>query len=105
MPLDNATGKPVPKPSDYDLFLECRNCGTVYPKHETKVEPELEPLVKPSSGKGKIQGIEKKKKVRGRGNNPRLRTTRVENSELNAELKDGVVLLAYSSTDPTEPTV
>jgi hypothetical protein len=34
----------VPKPSDYDLWLECRNCGSVYPKHEVKVEPEIEPI-------------------------------------------------------------
>jgi hypothetical protein len=45
MPLDDATGKPIPQPSDYDLWLECRNCGTVFPKHETKVEPILEPIV------------------------------------------------------------
>ena len=31
----------VPKPSDYDLWLQCRNCGTVYPKHETRIEAEL----------------------------------------------------------------
>jgi uncharacterized Zn finger protein len=33
----------VPKPSDYDLWLECRNCGTVYPKHETRIEAEIGP--------------------------------------------------------------
>ena len=31
MPLDEQTGKPKPKPLDYDNWLECRNCGTVYP--------------------------------------------------------------------------
>ena len=51
MPLDEVTGKPIAKPLDYDYWLECRNCGTVYPKHETKVEPELEPIKEPSNGK------------------------------------------------------
>ena len=40
MPLDDVTGKPIPKPHDYDFWLECRNCGTVYAKNE----PELEPI-------------------------------------------------------------
>jgi hypothetical protein len=51
MPLDNVTGKPKPKPSDYHLWLECRNCGTIYLKHETKIEPELEPIKEPSDGR------------------------------------------------------
>jgi hypothetical protein len=96
------------RPADYDLFIQCHNCGTVYPKHETKVEPELEPLVKPSSGKGKIQGVEKKRKPKGRGYNPRLKGNKweIKDEELKAELKSGaVVLLAYSSNDPTEPVV
>lgn len=98
----------VPKPSDYDLWLECRNCGTVYPKHETKVEPELEPIKQPSDGKqAKSQGIEKKQKSKGRGYNPRHKGNKweIKDSELNAELKSGAVLLAYSSNDPTEPTL
>lgn len=60
MPLDETTGKPIPKPSDYELWLECRNCCTVYPKHETKVEPTLEPIVEAQTnpfGKSKIQGV------------------------------------------------
>jgi hypothetical protein len=75
MPLDEATGKPIPKPHDYDHWLEGRNCGTVYPKHETKVEPELEPIKEPSDGKqGKIQSVTRKKRTgTGRGNNPRIR--------------------------------
>jgi DNA-directed RNA polymerase subunit M/transcription elongation factor TFIIS len=53
----------VPKQSDYDLWSECRNCGTLYPKHETKVEPELEPIKEPSDGKQvKSQGIGRKRK-------------------------------------------
>ena len=63
MPLDDATGKPNPKPHDYDLWLECRNCGSLYQKHETKVEPELSPIKEPSDGKqAKIQGISRRKK-------------------------------------------
>jgi hypothetical protein len=96
------------RPPDYDHWTQCSNCGTVYAKHEVKVEPELEPLVKPSSGKGKIQAVEKKPKQRiGRGNNPRSKNNKWElkDEELNAELKHGAVLLAYSSTDPTEPTI
>jgi uncharacterized Zn finger protein len=57
MPLDETTRKPIPKPHDYDHWLECRNCGTVYPKHEVKVEPELEPIVSTTGKKGRIQGI------------------------------------------------
>lgn len=108
MPLDVASGKPIPKPHDYDLWLECRNCGSLYQKHETKVEPELEPIINPNIGKkGKITGVGIKKRAKGRGNNPRLKGNKweIKDSELKAELKDGVVLLAYSSTDPTEPIV
>ena len=97
-----------PKPSDYDLWLECRNCGSAYPKHEVKVEPELEPIKEPSDGKqAKSQGIEKRRKTKGRGYNPRLKRNKweIKDSELNAELRSGAVLLAYSSTDPTEPIV
>jgi hypothetical protein len=97
----------VPKPSDYDLWLECRNCCTVYPKHEVKIEPELVPLVKPGSNKGKLRGIEKRKKPKGRGYNPRVKGNKweIKDSDLNAELKSGSVLLAYSSNDPSEPVV
>jgi hypothetical protein len=40
-----------PKSSDYDLWLECRNCGSLFQKYEVKVEPELEPIKEPSDGK------------------------------------------------------
>ena len=26
------------RPSDYDHWLQCHNCGTVYAKHEVKIE-------------------------------------------------------------------
>jgi hypothetical protein len=104
MPLDETTGKPIPKPLDYELWLECRNCGTVYPKHETKVEPTLEPIVEAQTnpfGKSKIQGIEKRNKRRGRGNNPRIKPREeIKDEDLQRELKDGAVLVSYSSTDP-----
>jgi len=106
MPLDETTGKPIPKPSDYDLWLECRNCGTVYPKHETKVEPVLEPIVEAQTnpfGKSKVQGIERKRKSKGRGNNPRINTRdEVKDEDLKRELKSGSVLISYSSTDPIQ---
>jgi hypothetical protein len=110
MPLDNATGQPIPKPSDYDLFLECRNCGTVYPKHETRIEADIGPIKEPMTGpKGKVQAVEKKDKRKRfeRGSNPRLRSSKweIKDNELNAELKDGSVLLSYTSKDPTEPTL
>jgi hypothetical protein len=98
----------VPKQSDYDLWLECRNCGTVYPKHEVKVEPELSPIKQPSDGKQpKSQVIETKPKKKGRGSNSRTKGNKweIKDEELKAELKSGVVLMAYSSTDPTEPVV
>ena len=107
MPLDEVTGKPIAKPLDYDYWLECRNCGTVYPKHETKVEPELEPIKEPSNGKqAKITGpgsaAHNQKKGKGRGNNPRLKNKRdeIKDPDLIRELKDGAVLLSYSSSDP-----
>jgi hypothetical protein len=94
----------VPKPADYDLWLECRNCGTVYPKHETRIEAEISPIKDPMMGpKGKVQRVERKPKQRvGRGHNPRLKSNKweIKDSELNAELRPGAVLMAYSSTDP-----
>jgi hypothetical protein len=102
MPLDEATGKPKPKPSDYDLWLECRNCGTVYAKHDTKVEALMEPLVQTKSSpfdKGRIQGV-RKRKNNGRGNNPRIKTRDdIKDEDLKRELKDGAQLVSYSSSD------
>ena len=43
IPLD----KPVPKHSDYDNWLECLGCGTVYAKYEVKQEPHLTTLIDP----------------------------------------------------------
>ena len=71
MPLDETTGKPKPQPHDYDIWVECRNCGILYQRQETEVEP--------SDGRqAKIQGIKTKTKGRGRGNNPRIKKTRDE---------------------------
>lgn len=75
--------------------------GTVYPKHETKVVPELSQIKEPSDGKhGKVQGIEKKKKRLQRGSNPRLKTTRdeIKDEDLMRELKSGALLISYSFT-------
>jgi hypothetical protein len=96
------------RPADYEHSIQCHNCGQVYAKHEVKIEPELSPIKQPSDGKqGRIQGIEKKRKTKGRGYNSRLMGNKweIKDEELNAELKSGAVLLAYSSTDPTEPIV
>src|SRR6478672_8401176 len=64
------------KQSDYDLWLQCRNCGSSYLKHETKIEPDLDSVKVLSNGRqGKIQGIQKRK-TKGKGNNPRLKNNR-----------------------------
>jgi len=98
MPMDETTGKPIPKPSDYDLWLECRNCGTVYAKHETKVEAIIEPVVKAQTnpfGNSKVQGIEKGKKRKGRGNNPRIKASEeIKDEDLKRELKGGAQLVS-----------
>jgi len=104
MPLDETTGNPKPKPSDYDLWLECRNCGTVSAKHDTKVEAVIEPLVQTKTNpfdKGKIQSIGPRKKGK-RGSIPRLKATRddIKDEDLKRELKDGAQLISYSSSDP-----
>ncbi len=93
------------RPPDYDHWLQCHNCGTVYAKHEVKIEAEIGPI-KDAGPKGKIK-VEKKPKRVGRGSNPRLKGNKweIKDSELNAELKSGAMLLAYSSNDPSEPTV
>lgn len=94
----------VPKQSDYDLWLECRNCGTVYLKHETKIEPELEPIKEPSDGRQpRITGTgAKKRTAKGKGNNPRLKQRdEIKDPDLIRELKDGAELISYhSSNDP-----
>ena len=62
------TGKPKPKPLDYDYWLECRNCGTVYPKHETKIEPELEPIKEPTeSSRRPTIAVHNNKKRKAKG--------------------------------------
>jgi hypothetical protein len=98
------------KQSDYDLWLQCRNCGSLYLKNEVKVEPDLDSVKVLSDKQGKI-AIEKKTKKRigieRRGSNPRLKGNKweIKDTELIEELKSGSVLLAYTSTDPTEPTI
>ena len=81
----------------------------MYQKNEVKVEPDLDSVKVLSNGKqGKFEGVERKPKKRiGRGNNPRLKGNKweIKDSELVNELKSGSVLLAYTSTDPTEPTI
>lgn len=100
MPLDETTGKPRPKPSDYEHWLECRNCGSVYAKEQTKVEPTIEPIVTSKTlGKGKAKGIGQKRK--GRGNNPRIKTRdEIKDKDLLMQLRSGAQLISYSSTDP-----
>jgi hypothetical protein len=97
------------RPGDYDHWAQCPDCGTIISKRETRIEAEIGPIKEPMAGpKGKVQRVEKKPKQRiGRGSNPRLKGNKweIKDSELNAELKSGAVLMAYSSTDPTEPTV
>jgi hypothetical protein len=47
MPLD-LEGKPEPKPADYDEWLQCRGCGTMYHKQEVKQEAKLGDFVETS---------------------------------------------------------
>jgi hypothetical protein len=91
-----------PQPGD-ENYLSCRNCNSTFAKYETKVEPELSPIKEPSDGKqAKSQGIEKKRKTKGRGSNPRLGTTRddIKDEDLRRELRSGAMLVSYYSTDP-----
>jgi hypothetical protein len=103
MLLDDVTGKPKPKPLDYDFWLECRKCGSLYQKYEVKVEPDLDSVKVLSDGRqGKIQGIEKKRKAKGKGNNPRLKNNRgeIKDEDLLRELKDGAQLISYYTNEP-----
>ena len=92
------------KQSDYDLWLQCRNCGSLYQKHEVKVQPDLDSVKVLSDGRqGKIQGIEKKdRKKISRGKNPRLKNNRweIKDTDLQRELKDGAELISYYSNEP-----
>jgi len=91
------------KQSDYDLWLQCRNCGSLYQKNEVKIEPDLDSVKVLSDGRqGKIQGIEKKGKPKGKGNNPRLKNNRweIKDTDLQRELKDGAQLISYYSNEP-----
>ena len=104
-----ADGKIEPTQPGDDQYLTCRNCGSTYPKHETRIEAEIGPIKQPMTGpKGKVQAVEKKPKQRiGRGNNPRLKGNKweIKDEELQRELKDGAQLVSYYSTDPTESIV
>ena len=98
-------GKIEPAQPGDDQYVTCRNCGSTYPKHETRIEAEIRPIKEPMTGpKGKVQAVEKKpKQWISRGNNPRSKNSKWEIKD--SELKSGAVLLAYSSSDPTEPAV
>ena len=91
------------KQSDHDLWLQCRNCGSLYQRHEVKVEPDLDSVKVPSNGqKAKIQGIVKKK-AKGKGNNPRLKNNNrweIKDEDLLRELKDGAQLISYYTSEP-----
>ena len=50
------------RPPDYEHWLQCHNCGTIYAKHEVKIEPEIGPI-KDAGPKGKIK-VEKTCQVR-----------------------------------------
>ena len=97
-------GKIEPSQPGDDQYLTCRNCGSTYPKHETRIEAEIGPIKEPMTGpKGKVQKVEKKPKQRiGRGQNPRLKASKweIKDEELQRELKDGAQLISYSSSDP-----
>jgi hypothetical protein len=47
------------RPADYDLFLQCHNCGgQVYLKNETRIEAEIGPIKEAMTGpKGKVQNV------------------------------------------------
>ena len=49
IPLDKATGIPVPKVADHDNWLECLGCGTVYAKYKVKQEPSITTLIDPDT--------------------------------------------------------
>lgn len=40
-PPDPITKKPVTVPRDHDEWLQCRTCGTVSPRYQTKVEDKI----------------------------------------------------------------
>ena len=67
------------KQPDYDLWLQCRNCASLFQKNEVKVEPDLDIIKVLSEGKqGKIAIDKKPEKRIGRGNNPRLKNNKWE---------------------------
>lgn len=97
------------KPPDFDHWLQCQNCGTVYPKTETKIEPEISTIKEPSDGKqGRIRAVEGKRRKNKRmseGRTSRLKSrTRsrweITDDDLQRELSSGSVLLQYTSDEP-----
>ena len=93
MSLDEISGKLKPKPSDYELWLECRNRGTIYTKQDTKVEAMIVALVQTKTNpfdKGKTPGVGQRKKGK-RGRNSRLKATEdyIKDEDLKRELNDG----------------
>jgi DNA-directed RNA polymerase subunit M/transcription elongation factor TFIIS len=97
------------KQSDYDLWLQCANCGSLYQKNEVKVEPYLDSVKVLSDGKqGKIAMEKKAKKRIGterRGNNPRLKNTKsweITDDDLKKELASGAQLISYYSNEPLQ---
>jgi hypothetical protein len=78
---------------------KCRNCGWLYQKHETKVEPELKAIKEPSTGqKGKVQRVGKNpsSELEEAATRDLNNKWEIKDSELIAELKSGSVLPAYS---------
>ena len=109
MPLDKKTGKPMPKPADYDNWLECHNCGTVYGKYEVKQEADVTTLIDPDTSpfdRGVvIEPVRETRKVDRTGKTfmKRKRKQQIDNikdPDIKAELtKPGNEMISYEVTD------
>ena len=106
IPLDKDTGKPMPKPSDYDNWCECLGCGTVYAKYEVKQEAHLGTLVDPDTDpfdrdKNIVESVRERRKYDSTGKTQlkkkrKQQLNNIKDSGLKKELETpGTELVSY----------
>ena len=86
------------KPPDYDDFIQCYECGNIYPIHETFTESKIKDSVQTSSNPFENEPIflstdsratERKKGIKRKS---RFHTEEYEDPEIQAELKKGNIV-------------
>lgn len=90
------------KPADHDQWLQCHECGTIYPVHEVEKQTEIKDVVETTdspfdSGRDFLGVDSRKTRMKKRKEHD---YDYINDDELKRELKKGGILLSYSEQIP-----